>query len=310
MNSKMSYLIISPCRNEADFMRKTLDSVVAQSVLPAKWVIVDDGSTDETPDIIAEYIRKYNWISVIRNDDRGKRAVGPGVIEAFYRGYETINANDYDYICKLDMDLILPPDYFKLLMKEMEDNPRLGCFSGKPYYISNGEEISEKCGDEMCVGASKFYRRECFEEIGGFVREVMWDAIDCHRARFMGWIARSSDAKDIRFIHLRPMGSSEKGILTGRMRHGFGQYYMGSSFIYFMATAVYRMMRPPYIVGGLAMAWGYLKSLLSGADQQSDKTLIKFIRRYQRRALIVGKKKAIQEINDRKEALWRRSHHG
>ena len=121
------------------------------------------------------------------------------MIEAFYKGYDTVNASDYDYICKLDMDLILPPDYFKNLMDEMVRNPRLGCFSGKPYYIVDGKQISEKCGDEMCVGASKFYRRQCFEEIGGFVREVMWDAIDCHRCRFQGWIAKSSDDRKYSF---------------------------------------------------------------------------------------------------------------
>ena len=308
MSSSSEYIIISPCRNEADFMRQTLDSVVVQSVLPKKWIIIDDGSTDDTPDIIKEYADEYSWIECIKNEDRGARAVGPGVIEAFYKGYDTLDGTEYDYICKLDMDLILPPDYFKNLIAEMKAIPRLGCFSGKPYYISDGKKISEKCGDEMCVGASKFYRKQCFDEIGGFVREVMWDAIDCHKARFLGWIARSSDDEAIRFIHLRPMGSSQKGILTGRMRHGYGQYYMGSSFLYFLATAVYRMMRPPYIIGGLAMAWGYTKSFMSGADQQQDKKLIEFIKRYQRRALVVGKKQAVEEINTRKEALWNRSH--
>lgn len=304
----MSYLVISPCRNETDFMRKTLDSVAAQRILPARWIIVDDGSTDDTPEILAEYASKYDWITVVHNQNRGARAVGPGVIEAFYKGYDTVDAADYDFICKLDMDLILPVDYFKLLMEEMHKNPRLGCFSGKPYYLSDGQMISEKCGDEMCVGASKFYRRWCFDEIGGFVREVMWDAIDCHRARSLGWLACSSDREEIRFIHLRPMGSSQKGILTGRMRHGYGQYYMGSSFIYFAATAIYRMARPPYIIGGLAMGWGYLKSSLSGAEQQEDKKLISFIKRYQRRALIVGKQKAIAEINEANQHSWERNH--
>jgi len=289
-------------------MRQTLDSVIAQTVLPTKWIIVDDGSNDETPQIIAKYVKSYAWISVVTNVNRGARAVGPGVIEAFYKGYETIDPKKYDYICKLDMDLILKPDYFKSLMLEMGNNPRLGCFSGKPYYIENGREISEKCGDEMCVGASKFYRRQCFEEIGGFVREVMWDAIDCHKARFLGWIARSSDEEAIRFIHLRPMGSSQKGILTGRMRHGYGQYYMGSSIVYFMATAFYRMIRPPYIAGGLAMAWGYLKSMLMRKPRQNDKALINFIKSYQRRALVVGKKQAIKEINDAQNHVWQRDH--
>ena len=103
------YILISPCRNEADFMRQTLDSVVAQTERPACWVIVDDGSTDETPRILDEYRRQHDWSRVVTRRDRGHRAVGPGVIDAFYAGYETIDPNAYDYLCKLDLDLRLPP---------------------------------------------------------------------------------------------------------------------------------------------------------------------------------------------------------
>src|SRR5690349_20185348 len=95
------YVLISPGRNEAQYMRQTLDSVIAQSVRPARWVIVDDGSTDESPAILAEYAAKHDWIRIVTRVDRGRRAVGPGVIEAFYAGYETIDPNDYDYLCQL-----------------------------------------------------------------------------------------------------------------------------------------------------------------------------------------------------------------
>ena len=111
----MSYLLISPCRDEAAYMRETLDSVVAQSLRPAKWVIVDDGSTDDTPRILAEYARRHDWIEIVTRSDRGRRSVGPGVIEAFYAGYRTIDPDDYDYLCKLDLDLRLPPRYFEIL---------------------------------------------------------------------------------------------------------------------------------------------------------------------------------------------------
>jgi glycosyltransferase involved in cell wall biosynthesis len=202
------YLIISPCRNEAAYMRRTLDSVVAQTVTPALWVIVDDGSTDETPDILAEYAAEHDWIRVVSKPDRGHRAVGPGVIEAFYFGLDTVE-DDYPYLCKLDLDLDLPVGYFEGLMTRMEADPRIGTCSGKPY-IRRGEElISERRGDEMSAGMTKFYRRACFDAIGGFVREVMWDAIDCHKARQMGWRAISWDDPELRFEHLRPMGSSQ-----------------------------------------------------------------------------------------------------
>ena len=108
MNSSRRYLLISPCRDEADYIRRTLDSVAAQSVPPTLWVVVDDGSTDETPAILEEYARRLPYLRIVRRTDRGGRQVGPGVIEAFYAGLETVRLEDFDYLCKLDMDLDLP----------------------------------------------------------------------------------------------------------------------------------------------------------------------------------------------------------
>ena len=290
------YLLISPCRNEAKFMRETLDSILSQTVLPAKWVIVDDGSTDGTPDILAEYAAKYSWIEVITRKNRGHRAVGPGVVEAFYDGYNAANPDEYDYLCKLDLDLRLPAAYFEILMHRMEANPRIGTCSGKSYIAEKGRLASEKKGDETSLGMTKFYRVSCFREIGGFVHEVMWDGIDCHRCRMKGWIACSWDDPELRFVHLRPMGSSQKSIYVGRMRHGYGQYFMGTGFVYMAASSVSRMAEKPYVIGGLAMIWGWLRSALRMLPRYEDAQFRAFLRQYQRRALIVGKEKAIEEI--------------
>ena len=229
VNPSRRYLLISPCRDEAQYLRRTLDSVAAQSVQPAAWVIVDDGSTDETPAILEEYARRLPYLRVVRRTDRGRREVGPGVIAAFYAGLKTVRLEDFDYLCKLDMDLDLPVRYFELLMQRMESDPRIGTTSGKPWFVhpQSGALVPEICGDEMSVGMTKFYRVACFQEIGGFVRQVMWDGIDCHRARMLGWIAESIDDEPLRFVHLRPQGASQKGIWTGRLRAGFGQYYHG-----------------------------------------------------------------------------------
>ncbi|MEM1065303.1 MAG: glycosyltransferase family A protein [Pseudomonadota bacterium] len=296
MPEPRDYVVISPCRNEAAYMQRTLDSVVAQTLRPTLWVIVDDGSTDETSEILAEHTAVHDWIRVIQKPDRGHRAVGPGVIEAFYAGLDTVDLSRFPYLCKLDLDLELPFEYFEHLIARMEANPRLGTCSGKPYIRHGGRYISEKCGDEMSVGMTKFYRTTCFTQIGGFVREVMWDAIDCHKARQLGWVARSWDDPEIRFEHLRPMGSSQTGMFTGRRRHGFGQYYMGSDPLYFLATAAYRMAHPPYVIGGVGMIAGYLGAWLGRESQHGDPDLRAFIRAYQRRALRVGKARAIAEI--------------
>ena len=287
-------------------MRRTLDSIIAQTERPTRWLIVDDGSTDDSPKILAEYAAQHDWITVIRRENRGHRAVGPGVIEAFYAGLETVNLDDYAYLCKLDLDLNLPPRYFEILMDRMQENPRIGTCSGKAYFRnSQGQMVSENIGDEMSLGMTKFYSVVCFRQIGGFVREVMWDGIDCHKARMLGWTPVSWDDPELRFEHLRPMGSSQQGIYTGRRRHGFGQYYMGTHPLFMIASAINRMRQPPYLLGGLAMLQGYFSAMLRRAPRHVDADLVTFIRAYQLQALRHGKARAVARIESDRAKSWK-----
>lgn len=297
MNNPKGYLLISPCRDEGQYMRQTLNTVVAQTILPAQWVIVDDGSTDETPQILAEYAAKYPWIKVVTRQNRGHRAVGPGVIDAFYAGYETTSPADFEYVCKLDLDLRLPPRYFEILMQRMRANPRIATCSGKAYVEEHGQLVNEGHGDETSLGMTKFYRTSAFAAMGGFVREVMWDGIDCHRCRMMGLIACSWDEPELRFVHLRPMGSSQQSIYKGRMRHGFGQYFMGTGFLYILASAIKKIPEKPYVLGAICMLLGWLKSALEGKPRYNDLEFRQFLQTYQWRALLVGKRRAIEEID-------------
>jgi biofilm PGA synthesis N-glycosyltransferase PgaC len=308
------YVIISPARDEAAFARRTLESVTKQTVPPALWIIVDDGSTDGTAEILAEYAARFPYIRVHTRRNRGARNVGPGVIEAFYDGYDSIEDRDrFTYVCKLDLDLDLPLRYFEILIERMEAEPRLGTCSGKAYCPGpsnlakswDGELISESCGDEMSVGMTKFYRLDCFEQIGGFVRQVMWDGIDCHRCRMIGWIACSWDEPELRFIHLRPMGSSQQSIITGRRRHGFGQFFMGTSFLYMTASAAFRAVRPPILFGGAAIWWGYVESALKKRERFGDQHFRRFLRRYQLACLMMGKARATARLNELQKSHWR-----
>jgi len=246
-------------------------------------------------------------LKVVRRENRGGRSVGPGVIEAFYAGLQTVALGDFDYVCKLDLDLDLPPRYFELLMERMEANPRLGTSSGKPYFVSpkTGKLVAEVCGDENSAGMTKFYRVQCFREIGGFVRQVMWDGIDCHRCRMLGWTAESVDDQALRFIHLRPMGSSQKGIWTGRIRHGYGQYFMGTAPAYFVASAIFRLPKHPAVLGSIAMLWGYFSSALRGVTRYEDLQFRRFLRRYQYACLRLGKRAATRMIEDAQATVWR-----
>lgn len=306
------YAIIAPCRNEEKYMRRTLDSLAGQSERPSLLVVVDDGSTDSTPAILAEYGAKHDWIRVVTRKDRGARSVGPGVIEAFYAGLDTIDLDEFDYVCKLDLDLVLPARYFELLMNRMEQSPRLGTCSGKAYCPGrantaegfDGELIAEVGGDEMSAGMTKFYRVECFRQIGGFVRQVMWDGIDCHRCRMLGWTAASWDDPDLRFIHLRPMGSSHQGIWTGRKRHGFGQYFMGTSLPFITASSIYRIPRAPVFVGALAIWWGYVQAWIARKPRYDDPEFRRFLRRYQWEAMFLGKSAAAERALRRRESAW------
>lgn len=182
-------------------------------------------------------------------------------------------------------------------MRRMEVEPRLGTCSGKPCFpAADGRLVGELVGDEMSVGMTKFYRTECFLEIGGFVPHVMWDGIDCHRCRMLGWSARSFDVPDLRFLHLRAMGSSQGGLWTGRWRHGTGQWFMGTGLLYMTASALRRSARPPIVTGGLAMWLGYVASLLARKPRYPDPEFRALLRRYQRECLLLGKRRATQRL--------------
>ena len=275
-------------------------------------MIVDDGSTDDTPHILSVYAERRDYIKVIRRPDRGARSVGPGVINAFYTAYDQIDVSQFDFLCKLDLDLELPPRYFEEMIAAMQADPRLASVSGKAYYPApentaedfSGRLISEGIGDEMSVGACKFYRRRAFEQIGGFVREVMWDGIDCHRCRMFGWKTGSFDSSATRFIHLRPMGSSQVSLWEGRQRHGRGQWFMGTALIYMLISSLFRMTKRPFVIGGLGMLWGYLKAMFSGAKQYDEPAFRRFLHRYQLLSLFRGKAEATRRMEAEYAGRW------
>jgi glycosyltransferase involved in cell wall biosynthesis len=303
------YCLITPCRNEARYIRRTLETTTAQTVPPARWVIVDDGSTDETPQILAEYAARFPYIEVVRRKDRGRRAVGPGVIEAFYDGLATVDLDDFDYVVKFDGDLEIPPRYFERVIEHMEADPNLGNFSGKLFErLPDGRLIEERTGDENAVGPIKFYRVQCFKDIGGFVREVSWDGIDGHVCRLKGWIAASEDEPDLRIVHLRPQGSSQGNVWVGRVRWGRGKYFMGSRVYYVAASSVYRMFERPWVLCGVAIAYGYLRAALTRHPRYRDREYLRYLHRYEFWSLVLGKRRALERLNRRvRERAQRRA---
>jgi biofilm PGA synthesis N-glycosyltransferase PgaC len=295
-----AYLVVTPCRDEAETIGKTIESMAAQSITPACWVIVDDGSTDATPSILAQAANEHDFIKVVHREDRGERKVGPGVIEAFYSGYESVDVSQFTYVCKMDADLDLPHRYFERLIEEMEADERLGGVSGKMFLRDDAGELHhERRGDDHAAGPTKFYRRTCFEEIGGFVRMVGWDGIDGHMCRLNGWVARSIMDDELKVEHLRQMGSSDKGVMHGRIRGGQGKWRLGSSPWYLLATALYRACDKPYVIGACAMVYGYFHAMLTGVERYNDPAYLKHLRKYEWAALFKGKTKATNAYHQR-----------
>jgi len=302
------YCLISPARNEADYIRDTLDSVLAQSVLPKRWIIIDDGSADDTPRILADYAAKHDFIEVHTRANRGTRALGGGVVEVFNQGMELLRDDPAEFVCKLDVDLILPPRYFERLIEEMRQDERLGSVSGKPYFPADGtgELKSERIGDDVSAGMTKFYRRAFLDDIGGLVRGLIWDGIDCYRGRMLGWRSKSIEDPELRFVHLRPMGSSDRGILTGRRRLGEGYWFLGAAPSFVLASAVYRSGHKPALIGSLATLQGYARAWLRGLPRYDDLEFRRYLRRYHRAMLTRGRARAAQMF-DREAALtWTR----
>jgi glycosyltransferase involved in cell wall biosynthesis len=278
-------LIVSPTRDEAAYLRRTINSVVRQTVRPALWIIVNDGSSDATGSIADEAAQQYPWIRVLHRPTGQPRRVGPGVVEAFYAGLALVELDDYDFVCKLDGDLEFPADYFAILLERFAANPRLGTASGKTFIPVGEGLVKERTGDQFSHGVAKLYRRACFQEIGGFVREVMWDGIDCHRCRMLGWEAISYDEPELAIVHLRQMGSSYKSIYHGRMRWGRGQYFMGTHPLYLLAAAIYRMAERPWVLGGACIAAGYLQAAWQRQPRYGDRAFRSHLHRWQFREL-------------------------
>lgn len=263
-NTNYKYVVISPVRDEAEFLPRVIRSMESQTIRPVEWVVVDDGSTDGTTELLLEAAERNPWMNVVIKPDRGERSVGPGVVEAFYFGYERMRTSDYNFIAKMDGDIEFQANYVETLLTYFERDKWLGSASGKIFLPEGKKLVEERTHDEMTVGAFNFYRRETFEEIGGFVREVMWDGIAYHRARMARWRTRSINNPSLNIIHKRLMGSSHKGILHGRLRWGRGQYFMGTHPLYIVVVAIYRMFERPFALGGLSILIGYIRAALNG----------------------------------------------
>ena len=276
------YVIVTPIRDEEKFIEATMTSVQAQTVPPAEWVIVDDGSTDRTGEIIDRYASQFPWIRVVHRENRGFRKSGGGVVEAFYDGYKALGCRDWDFIVKLDGDLSLQPTYFEKCFAHFESDPKLGIGGGDIYHELGGVQKVEANPKFHVRGATKIYKRACWEAIGGLWRAPGWDTIDEVKANMLGW--KTYSFSELKIAHHRLTGTAE-GLLRDRIKHGIACYVSGYSPLFVVASCVSRLVKKPYVSGSAAIAYGFLKGYCVGTPRVNDKQLIKYVRDQQLRRL-------------------------
>jgi glycosyltransferase involved in cell wall biosynthesis len=265
MNQPPRYIVISPVKDEERHVEHTLRSMANQTVKPVKWIIVDDGSSDRTPSLIEQYRTENDFIQVIQNPPGRARQPGGGVVRAFNAGYEAVKSLEYDVIVKLDCDLSFEPDYFEKLLRRFTADPKLGIASG--VYL---EDLKDRGWTVISMptyhaaGASKIVRRTCFDEINGFVASRGWDTVDEIRAMARGW--KTTHFPDAQMKHWKPEGAGIGRWRTNIM-HGEIYYLTGGGFLFFAIKVLHRMRSRPYVLNGLALFWGYLRSALKRKDR-------------------------------------------
>lgn len=279
------YVLVSPVRDESMNIVKTLDSVVNQTIKPSLWIIVNDGSTDNTVDIVKRYMKKYPWIKLIDLPDRGFRLPGKGIMDAFYKGFDSIGDIAWDFVVKLDCDLSFDFDYFENIFKEFIKNPKLGLASGKTYLPVNGDVGNLKlewCPDTCTRGPCKVYSKKFFEKTGGPLRERGWDTLDDIAALLAGMDSRSFS--EYKIIHYRPIGTltnTHKGVKS-RIQMGQNFYYIGYHPLFVLLKTIKMFFTDkPVFVAGLFFCFGYFKSFFASEPQISDKRLVKKLKEMQ-----------------------------
>jgi glycosyltransferase involved in cell wall biosynthesis len=270
----MKYVLITPAHNEEAFIEKTLASMVAQTVLPERWVIVDDGSTDETAKIVRKYAEGHPWIQLVGRPQRKDRNFA-GKAHAFNVGLERVRSLNFDIIGNLDADISFDPDYFQFLLSKFAEHPRLGV-TGTTMREANHDALKDSFYHFKDVfGACQLFRRECFEEVGGYT-PVKWGGIDwiaVRTARLKGWETRSFSDKI--FFHHRPMGETESNVWKARFDYGRKDYFLGNHPLWQVFRVSYQMLKWPYVLGGLVLAAGYIYSFFARIERPVTPELLK-----------------------------------
>jgi glycosyltransferase involved in cell wall biosynthesis len=277
------YVVITPVRDEAAYLPVTIDCMAAQTITPAQWVIVNDGSRDTTREIAEEAAARYPWITVVTRDDRGFRQAGVGVVNTFYDGLATVTVDDWDFLVKLDGDVDIEPDYFARCLERFAVDPRLGIAGGVFHNpMPDGSYEEEKAPHFHVRGGSKIYRRACWDDIGGLIRMTGWDAFDEVKASRLGW--RTESFPDIVVRHQRFTGAAA-GQWDNWVKNGRACFIVGYDPIFIVARAAGRLARRPGLTSAAGLLTGYFGAWVQHEPRVDDAETIAYLRAQQRRRL-------------------------
>lgn len=298
MSTTTKYVVISPARNEAEYLPETIRSMTAQTVPPAQWIIVDDGSTDGTGAVAANAAAEYAWITVVNgagfspasSSSRGGRAIEAKEIQAFHKGMTALAVLDWEFIVKLDADVGFGPDYFARCLAEFAKDPQLGICGGTIRNRMPDGSLADESHPAFHVrGATKIYRRACWDAIGGIVNGAGWDTIDEVTANMKGWNTRTVPGVDM--IHYRPTGEAN-GLWKNGVKNGLWSYIAGYHPLFFLLRCGRQLLRPPYLMGSLALLHGYTKGYLNGVERAGT-DVVRYVQQQQMNRIL------------RRETIWR-----
>jgi poly-beta-1,6-N-acetyl-D-glucosamine synthase len=284
------YVVITPARNEGENIEATIQSLAAQTNPPLEWIIINDGSTDNTLAIVNRYAAKYPWLRTFHLPDRGFREPGSGVIRAFNYGLARLVAQEWDFIVKLDGDLELPPDYFERCFREFEKDSRLAVGGGTICHDKNGVLRPDVDVKFHVRGATKIYRRAFWNEMGGLPPVVGWDTLDELKANMLGWTSRTFT--NVKILHRRPTGAAD-GAWRNWVKNGRANYITGYHPLFMALKCAKRIPQRPYFLAALGLFCGFVSGYLKGEPQVDDRALIRYVRKQQLRRLFL------------QESLWK-----
>lgn len=280
MKSLPRYVVITPARNEGQFIELTMRSVISQTNKPVKWVVVSDGSTDDTDEIVKRYAAAHSWIELLRMPERRERDFA-GKVHAFNAGYAAVQDTPYEVIASLDADISFDDDYFAFLLQKLTEDSRLGLV-GTPFREGSNIPYDYRFVNiEHVSGACQVFRRECFEEIGGYVpvKGGCIDHIAVLTARMKGWKTRTFTEKVCQ--HHRDMGTAQQGIVKARFLNGIKDYGIGNHPLWELFRTAYQMTKTPLLIGGFMVGCGYFWSMIRNVERPVSSELVSFQRREQ-----------------------------